>query len=166
MAKPTARASGTKSSRGPLHDERWNEDGENGEHGKEARDERFVNGATDGQSQRAACLHLNVDVLDGDGCFIDKNTDGKSETAQCHQVDGLPAQSQRDDRASQGERDVQNDDDHAPPVPEEDQHHQSDQGRGQGALHGDAGDRVRHVGRLVELETHTDVGRQDALHLG
>ena len=111
-------------------------------------------------------LHLVVDVLDLDGGFIDQDADGQRQAAQGHQVDRLPGEPHRHQRAAECEGDVEDDDDDAPPVAEEEQHHQPGQDGAQGALGDQAPNGVGDRGRLVELETDLDVVGQDRLHAG
>ena len=76
---------------------------------------------------RGCALHLVVDVLNLDGGFIDQDADGQRQAAQGHQVDRLPGEPHRHQRAAKCEGDVEDDDDDAPPVAEEEQHHQPGQ---------------------------------------
>ena len=113
-----------------------------------------------------AWLELGVDVLDLHGRFIHQDADGQRQSAQGHQVDRLPGKPERDHGRHQRQRDIQQDDDRAPPVVQEQQDHQADQHGPQRPLAHDAPDGPRHVGRLVELVTDVNVRRQDGLHVG
>ena len=103
-------------------------------------------------------LHLRVDVLDLDGRLVHQDADRQRQAAQRHQVDRLPGQPQGDHGApSRAKRDVQHDDDHAPPVAQEQQHHQPGQDGPEQPLDADAPHGPRDVRRLVELEADLDV---------
>ena len=78
-------------------------------------------------------LHLRVDVLDLDSRLVDQNANRKCNPAQSHDVDCVPRQVQHDERTSKHQGDVQNDDDHASYVPQEEQHHQACEPGAQGA---------------------------------
>ena len=109
-------------------------------------------------------LELRMDVLHLDGRFIDQDADGQRQPAQRHEVDRVPRQPQGEDAAQQRQRDVEDDDHHAPPIAQEEHDHQARQDGPQQrfqphALHG-AGD----VGRLVELEADLDALVQGVLH--
>ena len=69
-------------------------------------------------------FHLVVDILDLDGGLVDQDADGQRQAAQGHQVDRLAGEPEGHDGAAEGERDVEHDDDDAPPVAEEEQDHQ------------------------------------------
>ena len=110
--------------------------------------------------------HVGVDVLDGHGRLVHQDADGQGQSAQGHQVDRLPAEPQGHHGRHQRQGDVQQDDQRAPPVAQEQQDHQPHQQGPQHPLADHAPDRSRHVGRLVELVTDVDVRRQDGLHVG
>ncbi len=75
----------------------------------------------------ARVLHLVVDVLDLDGRLVDQDADGKRQSAQSHEVDRLAGEPERHESAADRERDVEDDDDHAPPVAEKDEDHETGQ---------------------------------------
>ena len=72
-----------------------------------------------GPGNRGGAAHLGVDVLDFHGRLVHQNANGQRQPAQGHHVDRLPAQPERDHGRHQRQRDVQQDDDRAPPVPQE-----------------------------------------------
>ncbi|OIQ68485.1 hypothetical protein GALL_499220 [mine drainage metagenome] len=68
-----------------------------------------------------------VDVLNRDRSVIDQDADGKRQTAQRHDVDGLAEQGQRGQREQNGERNFSEDNDRRAPAAEEHQNHDADQ---------------------------------------
>ncbi|TXT29869.1 MAG: hypothetical protein FD138_2367 [Planctomycetota bacterium] len=111
-------------------------------------------------------VHLRVNVFDLHGCLIDQDADRQREAAQGHQVDGLAAQPQADNPGGDGQRDVQDNDDRAPPVAQKDEYHQTGQDRSQGSFGRQTVDRASDVRRLIELERDIDVGRNLGAELG
>ena len=152
--------------RRPLHEERRQEHREDAKHRQEPRDRRVQVPLTHGRGDRAGPFHLVVDVLDLDGRLVDQDADGQRQAAEGHEVDRLAREPQGHQRPADRERDVEDHDDDAPPVAEEDQHHQSGQDRAEDALGRQAPHGVGDGGGLVELEADLDVVGEDRLHLG
>ena len=73
--------------------------------------------------------HLHVDVLDGHRRLVDEDADRQRHAAQRHDVDRVARHPEPEQRPEQGERDVGDDDDHAPQSPEEQEDHQPGQAR-------------------------------------
>ena len=148
-----------------LHEERRQEHRQDAEHGQEPGHRRVHVPPPDGQGDRVGLLHLVVDVLDLDGRLVHQDADRQRQPAQRHQVDRLAGEPKCHQGPGDGQGDVQDHDDRATPVAEEDQHHQSDQSGAQGSFGRQAADGVGHSGRLVELEADPDVLGQHRLHL-
>ncbi len=91
--------------------------------------------ASDGRAR-----HLHVDVLDGHRRLVDQHADGQGQAAQRHDVDRVAGQPQRQQRAEQGHRDVEDHHDHAAPVAQEQQDHQAGQRGADQALRAHAAD--------------------------
>ena len=167
MAKPTASESGTKSWRPtPDHEERRHEDGQDAEHREQARHGGAAAGLEDGARARDARQHVGVDVLDLDGGFVDQHADGERQAAEGHDVDGLAGGPEQNHGAEQGERNIQDHDQGAAPVAQEEQHHQAGERRAEQAFGDQAADGVGDVGRLVELQADVDVVGDDLLEIG
>ena len=165
IEKPTARASGTNMLRAaPSMKNDRQEHGQDAQHRQQARHRRLAVAAPDRQGHGIGVLHLRVDVLDLDRRLIDQDADRQRQAAERHQVDRLPGRPQGHHGPHQGQRDVEHDHDHAPPVAQEQQHHQARQHRAEQPLGADAPHGPGDVGRLVELEADVDVRRQRLLH--
>ena len=128
IAPPTASDSGTNKARtAPCHDERGDEHREDAQERQQTRDRRFHVSLPDGSRHRRRVLHLGVDVLDLDRRLVDQDADGQGQPAQGHDVDRIARQIEDDDRPQERQRDVEDDDDHGPQVPQEKQHHEPGQ---------------------------------------
>ena len=68
--------------------------------------------------------------------------------------------------AQQRERDVEDHDQRAAPVAQEQQHHEAGERRAQQAFEHQPANRIDHEGRLIELEAHIHVVRQHLLEIG
>ena len=148
------------------HEERRNEDGQNAEHGEQARHGRARAGLDDGAGAGDAGQHLRVNVLDLHGRFVHQNADGEGESAERHDVDGLTGGPQEDHGAQQGKRNVEDDDQRAAPVAQEDQHHQAGERRAQQTLHYQTADGIADIRRLVEFQADIDVVGDGLLEVG
>ena len=104
---------------------------------------------------------MRVDVLDRDRRLVDQDADRQRQPAERHQVDRLPGDPEREQRGEQRERDVEHDDERAPPVAQEQQHHQPGEDRAERRLPC-VSPRIARVTyrRLVELVAHLHVRRQ------
>ena len=123
-------------------------------------------GLDDGAGAGDAGQHPRVDVLDLDGGLVHQHADGEREAAEGHDVDGLAGGPEQDHGAEQGERDVEDDDQRAAPVAQEDQHHEAGEGRAEQAFDHQAADGIADVGRLVEFQADVDVVGDGLLEVG
>ena len=139
------------------HEERRYEDGQNAEHGEQARHGGAAARFDDGAGSRDAGQHLGVNVFDFDGGLVHQDADGEGQSAERHDVDGLAGGPEEDHGAQQGERDVEDDDQGAAPVAQEDEDHQAGERGSEQALEDQAADGVANVGRLVEFQADIDV---------
>src|SRR6185437_14433713 len=96
-----------------------------------------------------AICEVAVDVFNLNGRVVDKDANCKREAAQRHDVDRLPERRKREQRADDGERDRDGDDDGRAPVAEEDQDHGRGKAGGDQALAQHAVDRGLHKDGLV-----------------
>ena len=85
----------------------------------ERRNNNLLRAVHDRPFDRFALFQMVVDVFDGDGSIIDQNADGKRQSAQRHDVDGLAQPKQRGQREQDGERNLDEDNDGRAPTPEE-----------------------------------------------
>ena len=126
MAKPTAIDSGTNR---PLAAPSIKNEGMNTArmHNAASRLGTIVSAvpAANGRGEGGGLAHPRVDVLDHHRPFIHQDAHGEGESAEGHQVDRLADDEEADHRAQQGQRNRQHDDDHAAPVPEEQEDHES-----------------------------------------
>ena len=104
----------------------------------EGRDDDLLGAVHDRRLDWFAHFQMVVDVLDGDSSIIDENADGKRQSAQRHDVDGLAEPRQQRQREQYGERNLDQDDDRRTPAAEEYQDHQPDQRGGERRLADDA----------------------------
>jgi hypothetical protein len=72
-----------------------------------------------------------MNVLDFDCRLIDEHTNRKSQSSQGHYVDRLSSAPQKHDRRKQRERDVHHNNERAPPIVKENQHHETGKHRSQ-----------------------------------
>ena len=77
-----------------LHKERRQEDGDDACHGEETRSGSLADGVAHSEGDGAAFLAFLLDGFDGHGGFIHEDAHGQGESAQGHEVDGLPAEPQ------------------------------------------------------------------------
>src|SRR5438045_7477049 len=61
-----------------------------------------------------------MNVFDFDRRFVHEDADRQGQSTECHQVNCLPCQRQGDGGSQEGEGDVEDDHDDAPPVAQED----------------------------------------------
>ena len=101
-----------------------------------------VQASTTARARETPGSMLGVDVLDLDGGFVHQDADGERESAERHDVDGLPGGPQQNHRAQQRERNVEHDDQRAAPVAQEDQHHQAGERRAEQPFHHQPADGV------------------------
>ena len=148
------------------HEERRHEDGQDAEHREQARHGGAAAGFEHGARARDAGQHLGVDVLDLDRRFVHQHADRERQAAERHDVDGLAGGPQQDHGAEQRERNVQDHDQGAAPVAQEDQHHQAGEHRAEQAFGDQAANGVGDVGRLIELQAHVDVVGHHLLEIG
>ena len=109
---------------------------------------------------------LGVDVFHFHRGFIHENANSKRESAERHDVDGLPRRPQQDYRCQQREWNVHDDDHRAAPVAKKKEHHQAGENRPQHSFVRQIADGIRHEGRLVELQAHVHVFRNCFLKRG
>ena len=107
-----------------------------------------------------------MDGFDGDGGFVHEDAHGQGESAQGHEVDGLAAEPEAEHGEEQRERDVDDDDERAAGVAQEDEDHQAgehgaEQGFEEEVVDGAADDRA-----LVHLVRDLDVRRHGGLEDG
>ena len=76
-----------------------------------------------------------MDVLDLDGGLVHQDADGQGQAAESHDVDGLTGSPQQDHGAQQGKRNIEDHDQRAAPVAQEDQHHEAGESRAEQTLH-------------------------------
>src|SRR5436190_21395324 len=93
-----------------------------------------------------------MDVLDFYRCLIDKYTDCESQSSQSHDVDRLDGCPQKYDGRQQGERNVQHDDESAPPIAKKEEHHEAGQESAEQSLGQQATNGICDKGGLIEFE--------------
>ena len=104
-----------------------------------------------------------MDGFDGHGGLVDEDADSQGESAQGHEVDGLSAGPQPEHGDEQGERDVDDDDESAACIAQEDEDHEAgehgtEQGFEEEVVNGTADD-----GALVHLVADLDVSGHGGL---
>ena len=107
-----------------------------------------------------------MDVLDFDGGFIHENTYGEGEAAEGHEIDGVATDPQREHRCRDGEGDVQDDDEGAAEIPQEEEHHEAGERGAEDALFDEIADGADDPGALIELEGDVDVLGAGGFELG
>ena len=153
---------------GAGHEEARHEDGENAEHGKRARADGFFGGVQHqpGKRTAAALFHVAMDVFDFDGGLIHQDADGEREAAQGHEIDGVTTDPQREHGGGDGEGDVQDDDEGAAQIPQEEEHHQAGERGTKDAFLDEIADGADDPGALIKLERDVDVLGAGRLEFG
>ena len=106
---------------------------------------------------------MGVDVLDRDRRLVDQDADGQRQPAQGHDVDRLIRYRERRHRREDRERNVQDHDERAAPIPQKQEHHQAGEHHAERAFEKQAPNSACHQGGLVELVADLDVVRQNGL---
>ena len=109
---------------------------------------------------------IAMDVLHLDRGVVDEHADGEREAAECHRVDRLPAEVERDERGQDRERDRDDHDQHAARRAEEHEHHERDENRRGPRLLDDVAQRGAHELRLIEAERDAQPARRGCHDVG
>lgn len=104
---------------------------------------------------------MGIDVLDHHGGVIDQNTNGQCQTAEGHNVDGLPGPAEADDRAQDRQWNGGGDDDGRAPGAKEQQDHDAGQESGRYHFAHDVLDGVFHESGSICENRDLDVRGQD-----
>ena len=146
-----------------FHEQRGQEDGHDARHGQETRTSGGRDRIADGPRDGSPLLALLLDGFDGDSGFVHEDADRQGEAAQGHEVDGLPAEPEAEEGDEQGKGDVDDDDQRAAGVTQEQEDHEAGQ---HGAEHGfeeEVMDGPLDDRTLVHFVTDLDVRRHGVL---
>jgi hypothetical protein len=103
------------------HGHKHNTDAEGGNEGRQGD---LLGAGQDRLFQGEPGIHLAVDVLDFDSGIVDEDSDGESEAAEGHEVDGFAERTENGQGTEYGERDGEGDDQGAAPGAQEEEDHQ------------------------------------------
>ena len=152
--------------RGALHEERGDKHRQDAQHRHEMRDRRLRGSLERGLPQRRASRQVRMDVLDGDGRLVDKDSDRQRQPAEGHQIDGLPRRPQGDRGGQDRQWNIHHDNHGASPIAKKQQHHQTRENRAESTFLGEAPNGARDVRGLVELIADLHARRQHGLEFG
>ncbi len=137
---------------------------------RQGRDERgrrhLRRPVEDGLPQGLAQVHLAMVVLDLDGSVVHQDAHRQRHPAQRHHVEGLVQDLEHDDGGQDRQGDRRDDDQGAPPGPQEQQDHERGQAARDRPFADDPGDGRAHEDALVEQEVDLEARRQAGQNLG
>ena len=113
----------------------------------------------------AAFFQIAFDILNRHRGIVNQNSHRQRQSAQRHDVDGLPQQAQHNHRTQNRERNRNRDDDGAPPASQEQQNHQARQHSGNHRFPDHAHHRAAHKRCLIADRRNLQRRGQSQLHL-
>src|SRR5271154_1019928 len=130
------------------------------ERGDESRHGDLLRAVKDSLLHFLAHGKVALDVFDFHRGVIHQDAHGQRQSSQSHDVDGLADGAQQDDRNKNGKRDGNGYDDRWAPITEENEDHDSGEGRRDQPLPQHSLDRCPHKQRLVEQRGNFQFRRQ------
>ena len=146
-------------SRHAAQEEHGDEDDADGEGGDEGGDGDLRGAVEDGLLEFLAGLEIAVDVFNCHGGVVDEDADGERHAAEGHDVDGFVEHVEHDERAEDGERNGDGDDDGGAPTAEEDEDHDGGEAGGDDGFADDAVDGAADEDGLVGERIDLQLGR-------
>ena len=107
-----------------------------------------------------------MDVFDFDGGFIHQNADGEREAAESHEIDRVTTDPQCEHGGGDGEGDVQDDDEGAAQIAQEEEHHEAGERGTEDAFFDEVADGADDPRALIKLKGDVDVFGAGRFELG
>ncbi len=96
------RERGEEKARGARQKDNGKEDDANGQCGDDRGKGDLACAAKDGDGDVGGEFAIPIDVLDLDSGVVDQHSDRKSQSAECHDVDGVSGELKPDERGENG----------------------------------------------------------------
>ena len=109
---------------------------------------------------------VRMDVFNANGRFVHQDAHRQGQAAQRHDVDALMRQRKRQHGPHERKRNVDHDNQGAPPIAQKQQNHHPSQQRAQGAFQRQSRNGARHVRRLIKLIADLHIAGDHALEFG